>query len=200
MVMVKKIWLILILLFFSCAIVSLTNAQEEVAKMKTAVFIIAEDSFRDEELLQPKEILENSGVEVKIASTSLDQARGTLGAMVEPDILVGDINVEDFDAVIFVGGAGSSQYWEDSVAHKIAQDTINQDKILAAICIAPVTLAKAGVLKGKQATVWQSEAGQLKAAGANYTGKSVQIDGKIITGSGPTAAKEFGRAILNALK
>ncbi len=168
--------------------------------MKKVVMIIAQDHFRDEELLDPKEIFEKNGIEVKIASTTLDYALGTLGAKVKPDILLGDINVKDFAAIVFVGGAGASQYCDDAVAWKLAQEAINTSRILAAICIAPVTLAKAGVLKGKRATVWSSEAGQLKAGGANYTGSAVERDGNIITASGPTAARVFAEEIVNAIK
>jgi len=168
--------------------------------MKKAALIIAQEGFRDEELLQPKEILEKNGVEVKVVSTTLNQATGMLGAKVKPDILIKDVNVGEFAAVVFVGGIGSSQYWDDPIAHKLAQEAVNTDKIVAAICIAPVTLAKAGILKDKRATVFSSEAGQLKAGGANYTGKDVEKDGNIITASGPATAREFGEELVKVLK
>ena len=53
---------------------------------------------------------------------------------------------------------------------------------------------------GKKATVWSSEKERLMAKGAIYTGKSLQVEGKIITGEGPQAAKDFGKAIVKALK
>lgn len=178
---------------------SVFGQKEGVAKMKKVVMIIADDGFRDEELLEPQEIFKRNGIEVKVASTSLSPAKGMLGAKVEPDILVSEIKIKDFDAIVFVGGAGSSQYWDDPIAHKLAQDAINTNRLVAAICIAPVTLAKAGVLKGKRATVWSSEAGQLKAAGVNYTARAVEKDGNIITASGPTAAIAFAEEIVKAL-
>jgi protease I len=167
--------------------------------MKKVVMIIAQDNFRDEELLEPKKILEHSGIEVKIASTTVKEVKGMLGAKVKPDVLLIDINVRDFDAVVFVGGIGASQYWDDPLAHKLAQDALNANRIVAAICIAPVTLAEAGILGGKRATVWSSEAGQLKAAGANYTGRPVEKDGNIITAAGPFAAVEFAEELMRAL-
>lgn len=168
--------------------------------MKRVAMIIAEDGFRDEELLQPKAILEKNGIEVKVASTSLVQAKGMLGAKIKPDILVNDIDVRDFDAIIFVGGIGASQYWDDPVAHQLAQNAFNQNHIVAAICIAPVTLAKAGILKGKRATVFSSEASELKQGGANYTARNVEKDGNIITASGPSAAGEFAEELVKVLK
>ncbi len=116
--------------------------------MKKAVMIIAPEKFRDEELLEPKEVLEKNGIAVTVASLSLNMAVGTLGAQVKPDMLMQDINISDFAAVIFVGGAGSSCYWQDPVAHKLVKDTYSHGKVIAAICIAPITLANAGILSG----------------------------------------------------
>ena len=174
--------------------------QGEESGMKKVVMIIAQDNFRDEELFQPKEILEQNGIEVKIASTSLNPAKGTLGGKAKVDILVQDIDIKNFAALIFVGGSGATQYWDDPLAHKLIKDALALDKVVAAICIAPVTLAKAGILKGRRATVFSSQAPLLKANGANYTGSGVEKDGKIITASGPAAAKEFGEEIVKALK
>ncbi len=178
-----------------------TNGYTQDANMKKVVMIIAKQDFRDEELLEPKKVLEDNGIIVKIASTVLGEVKGVLGAQVKTDLLVRDIRVSDFDALVFVGGAGAAQYWDDLLAHKLVQDTLKDpNKILAAICIAPVTLAKAGVLKDRKATVWPSESEQLKSMGANYTGNDVEKDGNVITASGPSVAKRFGEEIVKALK
>jgi protease I len=159
---------------------------------KRIVMIIAEKDFRDEELFEPEDMLIDQGAVVTIASTTKDSVRGMEGATVHPDMLVSEIKPENWDAVVFVGGMGASQYWDDSTAHAIARGTLDGGKILAAICIAPVTLANAGLLQGKKATCWESEAGKLKAKGAEYTGANVERDGKIITANGPKAAIAFG--------
>ncbi len=191
--------IILLMMGMFCS--NTSQGGEKMTKLteKKAVMIIAERNFRDEELLKPKEILEKRGVKVTVASTSLNVAKGMLGARVKPDILVKEIKVDDYDAIIFVGGSGASQYWNDPLAHNITKEAVKKNKILCAICIAPVTLANAGVLSGKKATVWPSEKGKLEAKGASYTGNPVQVEGKIITAEGPQAAEEFGRSIVEAL-
>ncbi|MFN3531988.1 MAG: DJ-1/PfpI family protein [Candidatus Brocadia sp.] len=168
-------------------------------KGKKAVMIIASNNFRDEELLKPREVLEKNGVTVTVASSSLKEAKGMLGAKVKPDILFTDINVADYDAIIFVGGSGADEYWDNPTAHKIATDANSAKKIVGAICIAPVTLAKAGLLKNKKATTYSSTINDIKSAGANYTGADVERDGNIITASGPAAAQKFGETIVKAL-
>lgn len=166
---------------------------------KKIVLIIASDGYRDEEFEQPKKVLASSGAEVIVASSSLEEARGTLGGKVKPDILVDDIKVDDFDCIIFVGGSGSSEYWDNPTAHKIAKEAYNSGKIVAAICIAPVTLANAGLLENKRATVYSSEAGRLKNKGAIYTGKGVEVDDNIITADGPGNAKKFADVLVKKL-
>jgi len=161
--------------------------------------IIAENQFKEEELFVPKEILENSGIEVQVASTTLDLAWGVGGKTFKPQLLIKDIKAADFDAIIFVGGGGANQYWTDPLAHKLVKDGYDSGKIIAAICVAPVILAKAGILKGKRATVWASDSGHLLVAGAKYTGANVEKDGKIITAAGPFAAREFGEELVKAI-
>jgi len=163
------------------------------------VMIIARENFRDEELFEPKAIFEKAGIEVDVASTTTAPIKGTKGAIVFADVLVEDINVDKYDAVVFVGGAGSKQYWTDATAHKIVNDANKQDKVVAAICIAPVTLANAGVLEGKIATVWPDEAWRLNQVGVVYEKIDVYKYGNVITASGPQATTEFGETILEAL-
>lgn len=167
---------------------------------KKVLMIIAPEGFRDEELLEPKKILENAKIDVTIASKNTKTAVGMLGTKVKVDIDIKEVDVTDYDAVIFVGGVGSSIYFNDSIAHKIAKKAYEKGKIIGAICIAPSTLANSGILKGKKVTSWPSEKENLEKNGAIYTGKGVEKDENIITASGPQSAKDFGNEILKALK
>lgn len=163
------------------------------------VMVISQRDFRDEELFEPKAVWEKAGAEVVAASSSLDEATGMLGGRAQPDVLLSEVAPEEFQAVVFVGGAGAQEYWEDDTAHAVARQAAEQGKIVAAICFAPVTLANAGVLDGKKATVWKTESGRLRAQGATYTGADVEVDGQIITGNGPDAVDEFATAVAHAL-
>lgn len=169
-------------------------------KDKRIVMIIAKNGFRDEEYREPRDIFEKNGIKVTVASSSLETSIGMLGAKVKPDILHKEIKVDEYDAVIFVGGMGSKEYWDDPTSHNIAKGAFAKGKLICAICIAPVTLSRSGILDGVRATVYVSEKDNIKSNGAIYTGKSVEIDGNIITSDGPSSAKEFGKAIIGALK
>jgi protease I len=188
-----KLGLVSLLIFIGC--------EKEVMKMdKKVAIIVASDNFRDEEFTEPKELLEEAGVEIVVASSSLKVSRGYFGTEAKPEILIDDLRVDDFDAIIFVGGSGAQEYFDNLSAHRIAVEAIEKDKILAAICIAPSILANAKVLSGKRVTSFSSEKSNLQQKGAIYTGASVEVDGKIVTADGPKSAKEFGEAILKLLK
>lgn len=162
--------------------------------------IVAKNNFRDEELLVPRDIFEKAGYKVVIFSSSLGKAKGVIGAVVKIDKSIDSLNPQEYDAVIFIGGPGASEYWDSESAYKIARDTLANNKVLGAICIAPVTIARAGLLKDKKATVWPSEKGKLEQEGAVYTGASVEVSDNIVTADGPRSAEEFAEKILHQLK
>lgn len=171
---------------------------------KKVVMIIAFRDFRDEEYFVSKEVLETAEVQVKTASNKIGKAIGADGGEVDVNYLVSELKPSDFDAIIFIGGAGTLTNLDNEDSYRVAKETISQNKILAAICISPVILAKAGVLNGKKATVWSSSFDKsaievLEDNGAVFQNEFVVIDGKIITGNGPTASKKFGEAIVGLL-
>jgi len=176
---------------------------QEVVKIdltgKSILMIIAPSNFRDEELLDTKDVLESYNADVVVASKGVEKAKGSLGAVVGVDLDVSEINVDDYDAVAFVGGPGADVYFNDKTALKTAKDFYDNGKITAAICIAPVILANAGVLDGRKATVFPTGKDDIIAGGATYTGEPVTQDGRIITANGPNAAKSFGQAIAEGL-
>ena len=174
-------------------------------KGKKIAMIIAFREFRDEEYFIPKKILEASGAKITTCSTSLGKAIGRFGGEAEVNILIRDLKASDYDAILFIGGPGAHKYIEDETSHQIANEAINKNKLLGAICIAPAILAKAGVLNGKKATVWSSVMDKsavkiLKNSGAVYQSEAVVADGKIVTAVGPIAAKDFAETIIKVLK
>jgi protease I len=198
----KKYFILFRVVFFVLCInlsVSLLNPDNElISNGGLILMIIASSNFRDEELLVPKQIFEQNGYQVKIACSTKSTVIGMLGERVNPDLLLGEIKVDDYAAVVFVGGGGAKEYYNSPAAHNVARQAFNKGILVCAICIAPNILAHAGILTNKKATCFNSEI--LKAKGAVFTGSSVEQDGNIITAEGPQAAGEFARKIIAALK
>lgn len=166
--------------------------------MSKVLSVISSIDFQDKEYEDSKNAIESAGHEI-ITASSTNVANGKFGAQVEADVLLNDVNADDYDAVMFIGGPGSEEYFDDPTALNLAQDFFNASKLTTAICAAPAILANAGVLDGKNATCWAGVSEMLTDSGANYTGKDVEVDGLIITGDGPMSATKFGKAIANSL-
>jgi len=168
--------------------------------MAKIVFVIAPENFRDEELFHTKEELEKAGHETMIASAKKGLIKGNRGGSAEAIMLLEEINADDFSAIVFVGGRGAAQYFENDTALNLAKEFYRAGKIVAAICIAPSILANAGILADKKATSFPSEKENLEAKGAKYTAQPIEVSGRIVTAIGPEAAREFGKTIAGLLK
>ncbi len=194
--MKKKIGLLVLLSF----LFALSNASISYSVSSKVLMIIAQNGFRDEEFFVTKKILEKNGFKVVVASKSRNLAFGMLGGVYKPDLVLKRVRLKGYKAVVFVGGVGAKDYFNYKPALKIAKEAYRKGLVIGAICIAPVILAKAGILEGKKATVWYGEAQVLEKLGAIYTGKEVEVDGKIVTANGPWAVKKFAKALVQLIK
>lgn len=164
--------------------------------------VIAPQDFKDVEYSDTREQLEKNGIQVEVASLRTGPAVGVDGMKVEVEKYIGDADPAEYDAVAFIGGPGMAEIvGDDSLRYTgyKARKFYESQKITAAICIAPVVLAKAGILEGKEVTVFSDGKEQLRQAGAKLRDESVVVDGRVITGEGPRAAKEFGQTLAEEL-
>jgi protease I len=125
-----------------------------------------------------------------------------LGARATAALSFEEIDPQQYDGIVIVGGSGSPAHlWGDDVLIQITKYLAERRKLVAAICLSPVVLARAGVLKGKQATYSENPASfkEMKLGGAVAVNKPVVIDGRIITANGPSASKEFAETIVRKL-
>jgi protease I len=166
---------------------------------RKAVFVIAPKGFRDEELKHPTAILKAKGCTVVVACSTLEVAKGMRGGKVKPDVLLKDVEADDYNAIVFVGGVGAKVYFDDKTCHALAKEGVEKGKVVAAICVAPSILARAGVLDGVPATAYRSQRRDLKKHGAKWSSRSVVRHGRIITANGPKAATRFGQHLAAAL-
>ena len=168
--------------------------------MKSILMVIAMNDFRDEEFLEPKILLEDAMLRVKVASHVAGWAEGKMGLRAVAEWGLDDIDPDEWSAVIFVGGSGASVFFDDPRAHELARTVYKNGGVVSAICIAPSTLARAGLLEGKRATAFESQKEDLLAHGAEFTGAGVEVDGRIVTANGPESATEFGEVVRDLLK
>ncbi len=164
---------------------------------------IAPERFRDEELERPIRVFEEAGIDYDIASTTAGTCTGMLGAVTEAALTFDDVDPDDYAGIVVVGGVGSQDHlWGNETLASLVKSFFEQGKVVAAICLSPVVLARAGILAGRQATVFPSPAAvrEMAKGGANLVDVPVVADMQIVTANGPSAAAEFADAIVSKLE
>ncbi len=168
---------------------------------KKVVILVAQSGFEDTEFKNPRAALEEAGAEIIVASQQVGTAMGQRGVKVEATLSFAQVNVADFDAVVFIGGKGSRSLVGNAQAQRVAREAMDANMIVGAICYAPVVLARAGVLQGRTVTStgsWGARAA-LKGAGAKWKKTKVVVNANLITANGPKASSKFGKALVEAL-
>jgi protease I len=169
---------------------------------KKVLMVIPHTQFRDEEFFEPKKILEEDGAQVVTASTTARTCRGIKGGVAQADVAIADAKADDYAGVVVCGGSSvPGFFWNDKKLQELVAAMAAAGKVVAAICLSTVVLAKAKLLAGREATVyWLPEAiEELKTAGARYVPQTLLIHDNIILAEGPPDSQRFGQAIRSAL-
>ena len=75
--------------------------------VKKVLMVIAPADFRDEEYFDTKEELEKAGIETTTVNSTGQPSKSAFGKIVKPDNNFYDIDTKEYDAIVFVGGAGN---------------------------------------------------------------------------------------------
>ena len=170
--------------------------------MKKALVVIAPADFEDYEYSATVMELEKNGIAIEVLSSERGICTGCHGTEIdarEPD----EKDADEYDALVFIGGGGAIEIREDERFILLARKFAGKGKAIGAICWAPTILAKAGVLKGKKATIWvgfdsgykEDTVAVIASFGAQFVRRPVVVDGNIITANGPSAAPAFGKML-----
>lgn len=167
--------------------------------MKKA-FVFLATGFEEIEATGTVDILRRGGIETKVISiTDQYKITGAHGMEYTVDSLLTDTDFSEADALVLPGGMpGSSNLNACDPLKELLVEQYRQQKIVAAICAAPLVLGGLGLLKGRKATCYPGFEPTL--IGATVTGEAVEKDGHVITGKGPGLVFDFGLSIVAALK
>lgn len=150
--------------------------------------------FEETEALTVVDILRRSGIEVVLAGIQPGPVEGAHQISIIPDTTIGAVNADDFGMIVLPGGQpGSDNLNANPRIHALLAEFAAKDKLIGAICAAPIVLAAAGLLSGKKVTCYPSYADRLN--GGIYEDSPVVSDGTIITSRGPGTAMNFGMEI-----
>jgi DJ-1 family protein len=181
--------------------------------MSRRALVLFAEGFEEIETVTIIDVLRRAEIEVTTAAPTQSQSStgggesgfaGTLpvtgahGIAILPDTQMAAVRATDFDAVVLPGGMpNATSLAESEEAQRIIQAASGADRVLGAICAAPIALHAAGALEGRNVTSHPSVAAQLE--GAKYRTDRVVTDGKLITSRGPGTALEFALALVAVL-
>ena len=175
------------------------------AMKKNIVLIIASNGFQPKEYGDTRAVLEKNGYTVTVASDKTGKAVDGFGEMgPEVGLSVKNLNVADYAGIFIIGGMGAMELLDNERVYAVMRAAQKAGLVWGAICISPRILCAAGLLDNKKITGWDGDH-KLKSVVADkcltaqVVGGAVVVDGKLVTGSGPGAATEFGQAIVTVL-
>ncbi len=168
------------------------------------IAVLATDGFEQVELTEPVKALRAQGAHVTIVSQKTGEIQGMnhheKGDKTKVDLALSQAKPADFDAILLPGGvANPDTLRTDQHAIAFIKHFTDARKPVFAICHGPWTLIEADAVRGKTMTSWPSLRTDLRNAGAEWTDKSVVVDGNLVTSRNPDDLPDFNREILAVL-
>ncbi len=167
---------------------------------RSVLLFLPEKDFNEEEYSIVRKLLLKYGKNIFITSDDHYVCSGSKGMKVKSDTSFYNINIKNFAALVLIGGKGNRAYWDNEKLHSITRNFNDAQKIIGAICSAPVILAKAGILKDKTATCYYEDKSELINLEINYQDRAVVTDNNIVTSNGSQSAAQFTEALLHLIK
>lgn len=146
------------------------------------------------------DLLTRAGFNVVTAGLDDRHVTASRGMVLVPDTTLDKAIQQDFDMIVLPGGLpGADHLNDDPRIHALLKTMHETGKYIAAICAAPKVLARAGLLKNRQATSFPGTIAEQDMNGIDYQQQAVVIDGKIITSRGPGTAMDFALSLIEIL-
>ena len=169
------------------------------------VLIVATDGFEEWELFGPRQILQERGAKVLLASLSRTPIQATVhddpGKTIRPDLTIDDVRAEEFDALILPGGVRNpDQLRAHGNVIALIRLFAEQRKPIGAICHGPWLLVEADLLRDRTATSWPSIRTDLRNAGAVVVDEAAVTDGNIVTSRNPDDVEAFTDALIDLIE
>ena len=130
----------------------------------------------------------------------------TFGVSITADILIDDVDVDQYDALAIPGGFEEYGFYKEAYHEKtlnLIRSFDSQHKPIASVCVAAFPLAKSGILKNRKATTYHLRGGyrreELKNFGVVLGDEWMVVDDNVITSSCPKTAPDVAFHLLEML-
>lgn len=160
------------------------------------VVICMAENFEEVEGLMVVDLLRRANIDVTMVSmTGNKEVTGSHNITVKTDALFEEADIDAADMIVLPGGMPGTRNLQahQGLAVKL-QEFHKQNKMLAAICAAPLVLGCNHILEGKKACCYPGFEEELLGAEVVY--QPVTVDGNIITSRGLGTTLLFGCEII----
>jgi 4-methyl-5(b-hydroxyethyl)-thiazole monophosphate biosynthesis len=158
---------------------------------KKRVLVPLAEGFEEIEAVAIIDVLRRAGVEVVVASLQSTAVRGAHAIEVRADVEFGQVDVASFDMLVLPGGMpGTTNLMEDERVIAAVKTLHAKQRSVAAICAAPMVLARAGVISKVAVTSFPGVRGKLGDADVRAEPRVIK-SGTITTSQGAGTAIEF---------
>jgi protein deglycase len=166
--------------------------------MSKKIVMVLTSGFEEAEAIIVADVLRRMGFDLFLAGLDGLIVIGAHDIKITADTVLAELDTVDFDAVVLPGGMpGSMNLRNSDELMEFTHTVYAGGGVVAAICAAPIALARFGLIDGKTITAYPGFEEYLN--GNEPTGRMTEIDGRIVTGKGPGAAFEFAGRIAEAL-
>lgn len=157
------------------------------------------EGFEELEAVAIIDVLRRAGVVVTVAGLRSGLVTGAHGIALATDCVLDDALRASFDVVVLPGGMpGTTNLMEDERVLGLLRAQHAAGRRVAAICAAPMVLARAGLIDGVRVTSYPGVRGELGKAVVEDAARVVR-SGRILTSQGPGTALEFALELVRDL-
>ncbi|WP_066629345.1 DJ-1 family glyoxalase III [Labilibacter marinus] len=164
------------------------------------VYIFLANGFEEIEAITPIDVLRRAEINVTTVSiTDSLEVKGAHNIKVLADAIYNNCDFSDADLLILPGGMpGTLNLDKHDDLKELLLNFSNQNKLIGAICAAPLVLGGQGILKDKNVTCYPGF--EDKLIGAKTTDAPIEVANNIITAKGVGAAMKFALQLVSMLK
>ena len=156
------------------------------------VISLVNHEFDDLELWYPVLRLREEGAQVDLVGPKANETYvGKDGVPVESDYAFGDINPEEYDAVIIPGGWAPDKIRRFQEVLDIVNHMNDNNKVIGQICHAGWVTISADILEGKTVTSTPGIKDDMMNAGATWVNEAVVTDGHLVSSRRPPDLPEY---------
>lgn len=161
----------------------------------TRVLIPVAEGSEELEAVTMIDLFRRAEFEVTVAGLTAGPIRASRDTAIVPDARLDEAVDRRFDLVALPGGLPGARRLADSeMLAGILRRQHDEGRWLAAICAAPMVLARHGLLAGRRATSFPGALDDFEDV--ERVEEPVVVDGHIVTSQGPGTAMDFALALI----